>query len=260
MILPTLFLSHGAPDLLTSEASARHFLENVADLVPAPKFVAVASAHWCTQKAAVDVSVKPATIHDFVGFGVELEHVKYPARGAPDAAKKAVALLRAAGIPCDERERGLDHGAWVPLALIWPHADVPVFQVSLSPGQGPAYHLDLGRALAPLAAGGGLVVGSGGAVHNLGSLGTRDAPWARAFDDWLVAAVEAGDEDALVNWRENAPDARLAHPTDEHYLPLLVAFGAAGQGARGRPMHRSWTYGTLSMTAFTFSTTLAKAG
>src|SRR5262245_4384442 len=117
MTLPTLFLSHGAPDLLTSEATARHFLENLADLMPAPRFITVASAHWSTPRPAGDVSAKQATLHDFFGFGAELERVTYPARGAPEPAKKAVALLRSAGIPCDERERGLDHGAWVPLAL-----------------------------------------------------------------------------------------------------------------------------------------------
>jgi 4,5-DOPA dioxygenase extradiol len=260
MTLPTLFLSHGAPDLLTSEAAARNFLEGLSELVSAPRFIVVASAHWCTLRPAVDVSAKPATLHDFFGFGVELERVMYPARGSPDAARKAVALLRERDFPCDERERGLDHGAWVPLVLAWPRADVPVFQVSISPGLGPAHHLALGRALAPLASAGGLVIGSGGAVHNLGELGTKDAPWARAFDDWLVAAVEAGNEEALVAWRENAPDAALAHPTDEHYLPLLVALGAAGPGARGRPLHRSFTYGTLSMTAFTIATTGAMAG
>ena len=260
MTLPTLFLSHGAPDLLTSEVAARHFLENLGDQVPAPKFIAVASAHWCTQRTAVDVSAKPATIHDFFGFGVDLERVTYAARGAPEAAKRTAARLRENGIACDERERGLDHGAWVPLSLAWPHADVPVFQVSLSPGLGPAHHLELGRALAPLAAEGGLVLGSGGAVHNLGALGAKEPPWSRAFDDWLVAAVESGDEEALVDFRERGPDAALAHPTDEHFLPLLVAFGAAGKGARGRTLHRSFTYGTLSMTSFMLSSGRPPAG
>src|SRR5262249_25478019 len=103
MTLPTLFLSHGAPDLLTSEATARHFLENLTDLLPAPRFIAVASAHWTTQRTAVDVSAKQTTLHDFVGFGVELERVTYPARGAPEAAKKAIAHLRSRGIECDAR-------------------------------------------------------------------------------------------------------------------------------------------------------------
>ena len=178
--------------------------------------------------------------------GVQTCALPISARGAPEATRNAVALLREHGLSCDERERGLDHGAWVPLVLAWPRADVPVFQVSLSPGLGPAHHLALGRALAPLAAAGGLVIGSGGAVHNLGELGTKDAPWARAFDDWLVAAVEAGNEEALVAWRENAPDARLAHPTDEHYFPLLVALGAAGKNARGRSAGGSVEIGRAS--------------
>jgi 4,5-DOPA dioxygenase extradiol len=253
MTLPTLFLSHGAPDLLTSEAPARHFLENLADQLPAPRFIALISAHWCTQRPSVDVSARPATIHDFVGFGVELDRLSYPARGAPDDARRAVELIRAAGMECNERERGLDHGAWVPLSLIWPRADIPVFQVALSPGMGIEHHFELGRALAPLAADGGLVVGTGGAVHNLSEMGEVEAPWAARFEEWLVAAAEAGDEAALRAYRTKAPDAQLAHPTPEHLLPLFVALAAAGDGAKGRTLHKSWTHGTLSMASFAFS-------
>jgi len=259
MTLPTLFLSHGAPDLLTSEAPARHFLENLADQLPAPRFIVVASAHWCTQRPSVDVSARPTTIHDFVGFGVELERLNYPARGAPEQARRAVELLRAHGIECSERERGLDHGAWVPLSLVWPRADVPVFQVSLSPGMGVPHHFELGSALAPLAAEGGLVIGSGGAVHNLNELGASDAGFATRFEDWLIEAAEAGDKDGLLSFATRAPEARHAHPTNEHLLPLLFAFGAAGDGARGRTLHRTFTHDTLSMLAFAFSPTIAAA-
>lgn len=248
----TLFLSHGAPDLLISETPARRFLEGLAESLPPPKFVAVASAHWVTRTPVVDVSARPTTIHDFSGFGAELERFAYPARGAPDAARRAIALLRAAGIECGERERGLDHGAWVPLALIWPHADVPVFQISLQPALGAEHHLKLGRALAPLGADGGLLIGSGGAVHNLGEIGTDDAAFAREFDEWLLKRAEAGDADALVKFATEGPEAARSHPTDEHFLPLLVALGAAGQGAKGRVLHRSFTYGTLSMASFEF--------
>jgi 4,5-DOPA dioxygenase extradiol len=200
----------------------------------------------------VDVSARPTTIHDFSGFGAEFERFTYPARGAPEAARRAIALLRANGIECGERERGLDHGAWVPLALIWPRADVPVFQLSLQPALGAEHHLKLGRALEPLGAEGGLVIGSGGAVHNLGEIGADDVGFAREFDEWLVKCVEAGDADSLVHYNTKAPQAARAHPSDDHFLPLLVALGAAGDKARGGVLHRSFTYGTLSMAAFEF--------
>jgi 4,5-DOPA dioxygenase extradiol len=252
LTLPTLFISHGAPDLLISEAPARRFLEGLAESLPRPEFVAVASAHWLTRTPAVDVSARPATLHDFAGFGAELERFRYAARGAPAAARRALELLRANGFECGERERGLDHGAWVPLALLWPRADVPVFQVSLQPGLGAEHHFKLGRALEPLTGEGGLVIGSGGATHNLTELGGTDPGFAREFDEWLVKCVEAGDADSLVDYDTKAPQAARAHPSDDHFLPLLVALGAAGEKAQGRVLHRSFTYGTLSMAAFEF--------
>jgi 4,5-DOPA dioxygenase extradiol len=254
MTLPTLFVSHGAPDLLTSEAPARLFLEGLAASLPQPRFVVMASAHWLTRAPAVDVSTRPATLHDFVGFGVDLERVKYPARGAPEEARRAKELLRAGNLECAERERGLDHGAWVPMALLWPRADVPVFQISLQPGLGAEHHFKLGRLLAPLTQDGGMVIGSGSATHNLSEIGGDDPGFAHEFEAWLVKTAEAGDFEALEDYAKRAPQAARAHPTEDHYLPLLVALGAAGEGARGRALHRSFTYGTLSMATFEFRT------
>jgi 4,5-DOPA dioxygenase extradiol len=180
----------------------------------------------------------------------------YPATGSPALAERIVELVSAAGLACHSVERGLDHGAWSPLTLIYPGAEVPVLQLALQPALGPAHHFALGRALQSLPGEGVLVLGSGGATHNLGALRWGGGPtpaWASQFDDWLADAAVRGDGEAMVDYQRQAPQARQNHPTAEHYLPILVALGAAGVGARGRTLHRSFTYGSLSMAAYAFA-------
>lgn len=253
--MPTVFISHGAPSLVLETNPARDFLARLAGQLPQPRAIVVASAHWETRTPAVDSSAHPATIHDFSGFPAELYAMHYRVPGSPALAGEIADLLTAAGLPATLVERGIDHGAWSPLTLIYPHANVPVLQIALQPALGAAHHLQLGQALSRLAATGVLVLGSGGATHNLGSLrmGAVQAPtWVTAFDDWLVDSAVRGDAEALVDYQRQAPNARQNHPTAEHYLPILVALGAAGPGARGDVLHRSITYGTLSMTAVAF--------
>jgi 4,5-DOPA dioxygenase extradiol len=142
--------------------------------------------------------------------------------------------------------------------LGWPEADIPIFQLSVQPQESPAHHIALGRKLGPLREEGVLVMGSGSATHNLRALvrgggDTEPEPWARAFDDWLAETLAKGDEAALADYRRQAPYARENHPTDEHFLPLHVAFGAAGEGAHGKPLHRSFTLGNLSMASYAFA-------
>jgi 4,5-DOPA dioxygenase extradiol len=221
--------------------------------VPKPKAIVAVSAHWNTEQPAVSLAAKPETIHDFYGFPDALYRLRYDAPGAPELAER-VAGLTGAG---RDANYGLDHGAWVPAMLGWPAADIPIFQLSVQPYMTPAHHITLGRKLAPLRDEGVLVMGSGSAIHNLrrlvrGQHDTPPEPWAKAFDDWVAETVEKGDEAALANYRSEAPHARDAHPTDEHFLPLHVAFGAAGKGARGRALHRSFTSGNLSMAAYAF--------
>ncbi len=252
--LPTLFLSHGAPDVVLRDTPARSFLAGLAATLPHPRALVVCSAHWEEPAPLVESGAMPRTIHDFGGFPDEMYGLRYPAHGDPELATRITALLSGAGFAARTQDRGFDHGVWTPLLLAWPRADVPVVAVSLVSGGDGATHQRLGAALAPLRHEGVLVLGSGSAVHNLRELapGRPPAPWAVAFDDWLVARCEAGDSDALAHWRERAPEARRAHPTPEHFLPLLVALGAAGPGARGRVLHRSWDYGSLAMTAVAF--------
>ena len=254
MSMPTLFVSHGSPMLyLEKDVPARAFLASLGQQVPRPKAILAVSAHWNTEQPAVSLAAKPETIHDFYGFPEALYRLRYDAPGAPELAARVAALTGAARDP----GYGLDHGAWVPAMLGWPEADIPIFQLSVQPYMTPAHHLALGRKLAALREEGVLVMGSGSATHNLRRLvrGQHDAPpepWAKAFDDWVADKVETGDEAALANYRNEAPHAREAHPTDEHFLPLHVAFGAAGKGARGRALHRSFTSGNLSMATYAF--------
>ncbi len=186
-----------------------------------------------------------------------------PALGAPELARRVQGLLDAAGLGCElDEARGLDHGAWVPLTLMYPGAEVPVAQLSLQTPGGPGHHLALGRALAPLRDEGILVLASGGATHNLhayfaGGHG-EDAPalaQVTDFEAWLVDAVAAGRTDDLLDYRARAPHGAWNHPSDEHLLPLFVAIGAgagAGGEAKGRCLHRSHARAVLSMAAFAF--------
>jgi 4,5-DOPA dioxygenase extradiol len=238
---------------LEQDVPGRTFLANLGGLVPKPQAIVAVSAHWCTEQPAVSLTARPETIHDFYGFPEALYRLHYDAPGAPDLARRVAELTGA--VPA---EYGLDHGAWVPALLAWPDADIPIFQLSVQPYMTPAHHIALGRRLSSLKDEGILVMGSGSATHNLRRLqrGHHDLPpesWAKAFDDWVADTVEKGDEAALANYRAEAPYARDAHPTDEHFLPLHVAFGAAGEGAKGKPLHRSFTSGNLSMAAYAFA-------
>jgi 4,5-DOPA dioxygenase extradiol len=253
--LPSLFVSHGAPTLAIEPGPAHEFLKGLGAKWPKPAAIVVASAHWLTAAPTVDGAARPETIHDFGGFPQEMYEIAYPAPGDPGLAERIRGRLAGAGFAARVAERGLDHGAWVPLMLAYPLADVPVVQVSLQPQLGAAHHLALGRALAGLGDEGVLVIGSGSATHNLAEIrfgGGMPAGWAVAFDEWLCAAASAGDAEALVDYRRRAPHAARNHPSEELYFPLLVALGGGGPGARGEVLHRSMTFGSLSMTDIAF--------
>ena len=254
---PSLFVSHGSPMLAVEDGPARRFLAEYGRSLPRPEAVAVVSAHWETEAPAVGGSAAPTTIHDFGGFPQALYRLRYPAPGAPDWAARAARALGAGGEPAViASDRGLDHGAWVPLMLLFPEADVPVFQVSVQPRLGPAHMERIGRLLAPLRDRGLMVVGSGSLTHNLGRLdwsgGNGSDPAARDFADWIAAATERNDRRALLNYRKEAPGAILHHPTEEHLLPLFAAMGAGDPSRPGQRIHASATYGSLMMDAFAF--------
>ena len=256
---PTLFLSHGSPMHALDSGRAGRVWQAIAAALPRPRAVLVASAHWETSLPMLSGGREHETIHDFNGFPPELYRVRYDASGSPEVADQAAALLREAGhTPAVNACRGLDHGAWVPLRWMYPERDVPVVQLSVQPALGTAHHLRLGEALAPLAHEGVLVIGSGHVTHNLRDWFAHhgeDKPLAYAvqFSDWLHELLIAGDRESLLAYRDIAPGAARAHPTEEHFLPLFVALGAAGPEARATRMHAAIEEAALAMDAYSFA-------
>lgn len=261
--LPTLFVSHGAPTLAVEDGPARRFLAGWGAHSDVPNAILVVSAHWeCNGGPAVGTTEQPSTLHDFGGFPRELYEIQYAAPGAPSVAAQTIELLRDAGYEVtSDNVRGLDHGAWVPLRLMYPDADIPVFQVSLIQGAGPAEHYRLGNALQALRAQGVLIMGSGSLTHNLyefGGHGLNDAAphWVVDFTNWIAEALAAGRVSTLMDYRRRAPYAERNHPTEEHLLPLFVALGAAGEQAVATHLHSSHTYGILAMDVYSFAATV----
>jgi 4,5-DOPA dioxygenase extradiol len=255
--LPAIFVSHGAPTLAIEPSPAREFLAGLGREIDSrfgrPEAVVAVSAHWETSVPAASAAALPATIHDFGGFPDELYRMRYPAPGAVSTAQEVVRRLAAAGIAATtDPDRGLDHGAWVPLRLMYPEADVPVAQLSIQPSRDPRYHHRIGEAPRPVREEGVLLLGSGSITHNLRELSARpseEAPHVRQFVDWIADRAEAGDAASLLDYRRLAPHAERNHPTDEHLLPLFVVLGAAPAG-RLRRIHASVTFGSLRMDAF----------
>ncbi len=258
MMMPVLFLSHGAPSLPLEAGETGTAWRQLGAQLPKPSAILVISAHWETRILTVSRAVQPETIHDFSGFPEELYRLQYPAPGAPQMAEAAAQALQQAGIPVLlDDTHGLDHGAWVPLSFMFPQADIPVAQLSLQPEQDPAWHLALGRALRPLREQGVLIVGSGAITHNLRAVfrhppGEPVPEWVTGFRDWIAARIKAGDLDALCAYRTLAPNAAQNHPTDEHLLPLFVALGAASKVDGARHLNQVTTFGLLAMDAWLF--------
>jgi 4,5-DOPA dioxygenase extradiol len=255
---PALFVSHGSPTLPLQSGPAVDFLKGLGGRLDRPEAILMVSAHWDTDRPAVSAARNPETIHDFYGFPPELYRLRYPAPGAPRLAERASALLQQKGMETDiDPGRGLDHGAWTSLYLMYPEADIPVAQFSIQSHLGPAHHVKLGEALRPLRDEGVLIMASGGATHNLRELsmrrGSRVAePWTVEFNEWLADAVLARREDDLVDYRRRAPHAVRNHPTDEHLIPLFVAVGAGDPGGRTERLHSSVESGVISMDAYRF--------
>jgi 4,5-DOPA dioxygenase extradiol len=257
-MLPALFLSHGSPLLALTESPARTFLRGLGRELGEPSAILVASAHWETAAPTLNSVTRNATIHDFYGFPPALYAMRYEPPGAPALAAKAAGLLSEAGLTSTiDTDRGLDHGAWVPLVLMYPQADVPVLQLSIQSHLDPAYHLRLGRALQPLRMENVLIVGSGSFTHNLSRL-RREAvdgpqpPDVVAFADWFDAAIAERRLEDLLDYRALAPYAIQQHPTDEHLLPLYIALGSGGEATTPQRLHSSSMYSGLRMDAYAF--------
>ncbi|MGI9132898.1 MAG: DODA-type extradiol aromatic ring-opening family dioxygenase, partial [Rhodoferax sp.] len=231
---PVLFISHGAPTMAIEPGLIGQQLRALGARLPAIRAVLVVSPHWQTREVVVMATAQPQTLYDFGGFPASLYALTYPAPGAPALAALSARTLSAAGyqVQLDDR-RGLDHGAWVPLFHLLPEAQVPVFQVSMPYTLTTAEALQLGRALAPLREQGVLIMGSGSMTHNLGEFrgpATQASPYVQEFESWVDQAVLGNQVDALVNYRQLAPHAQRAHPSEEHLLPLLESLGAQRPG------------------------------
>lgn len=236
--LPSLYISHGSPMTALEPGQVGPRLAELAAGLQRPRAIVMASAHWLARTPLVSSTAAPETIHDFGGFPDALYQLQYPAPGAPELAQDVAERLQAAGLkPAVDPNRGLDHGAWVPLRYLYPQADIPVLQVSIQPMLGPAHQFAMGRALAPLREQGVLLIGSGSITHNLHEWRNypqgKEAPYVRPFIEWVEQKLGADDIPALFDYRQQAPFAAQAHPTDEHLLPLYFAMGAAGSDALG---------------------------
>ncbi len=233
--------------------AVREVWEGLARDLPRPKAILIASAHWETDIPAVTGTAQPETIHDFHGFPKPLYEIQYPAKGDPELASRALALLKDFRATADP-VRGLDHGAWSPLLYMYPKADVPVVQVAVQTALGTRHHLEVGRALAPLAREGVLIVGSGHMTHNLRDRGNGGiAPYALEFQDWVKQRIDRHALGELADYRRLSPAGVRAHPTDEHFLPLFVALGAAGEDYKAERQYDGIEMGALAMDAYRFT-------
>ncbi|RDY08237.1 4,5-DOPA dioxygenase extradiol, partial [Mucuna pruriens] len=256
----TFYISHGSPMLAIDDSiPAWKFLKSWKEVFPQkPSAILVISGHWDTDVPTVNVVDHNETIYDFYGFPKPMYKLKYPAPGAPHVAKRVKELVQASGLSRvnEDRKRGLDHGTWVPLMLMYPEADIPVCQLSVSSDRDGTYHYNLGKALAPLKDEGVLIIGSGSAIHNLRAIGPRGspaAPWALEFDSWLKNSLIQGRYEEVNQFDEKAPHAKLAHPWPDHFFPLHVAMGAAGENSKAKLVHDSWDGGSISYASFGFT-------
>lgn len=252
---PVLFVSHGAPDVLLKPGATVALWKRLGADLPRPRAILVISAHWASREPTVSTVTRPETIHDFGGFPPALYAMQYPAPGAPELATRVRNLLREAGLPCAETpERGLDHGAWIPLTAMYPEADIPVVQLALQPNAGTDWHRRLGAALRPLRDEGVLILASGAVTHNFGWLtwGENSKPYeaARSFANWLAEALSRDDRPTLLNYRQASAHGAAAHPSEEHLLPLFAALGAANPGEIPVRLEPEYTYGGLAMDAY----------
>jgi 4,5-DOPA dioxygenase extradiol len=255
--IPSLFVSHGSPMLALEEEPTAVFLRGLAKTLPRPSAIIVASAHYEADIMTITGSPTPPTIHDFHGFPDALYAARYPAPGDPALARRMEELLKggreAARI---DPARGLDHGAWSPLLLMYPQADIPVVEISVAPHRDARWHYHIGRLLAPLREEGILILGTGNLTHNLREAMRghhASAPgWVSEFAQWVAENTENGNVEALLQWETLAPHAHRNHPTAEHFLPFFVALGAAGDSFHATRLHQETTLGVLAMDAYAF--------
>lgn len=253
-----LFVPHGSPNFALKPGAAGAAISALAAKLPRPRAILLISAHWATDIATVGAAEQPPTIHDFHGFPAELQAITYPAHGDRVLGEQILAALYAAGFEARiDTQRGLDHGAWIPLRQMYPAADIPVVTLSLQPHRGTEHHFRLGTVLAALPASGVLIVASGNLTHNLADYQAagRDsavAGYVHPFAEWVWKQLERGSSEALLRYRNLAPNAARAHPSEEHLLPLHVALGAAGNLWHAERLYSGIDDHVLAMDSFAF--------
>jgi 4,5-DOPA dioxygenase extradiol len=262
-ILPTLFISHGPPDLLVTDCPSQKFLQMLGKKMPAPSGIIVVSAHWQCDQLTISNNEWPRTVYDFgPGFNEALYRMDYPAHGSSEIVDEIQDCLNRQSIDSQiVHDQGLDHGAWIPLKLMYPKADIPIVQISLMKEESATTHWRTGRALASLRLKNYLLIGSGSITHNLKdameSFTTKEAiatpDYATTFCQWLDRQVQTRRIEQLLDWLNMAPESRRVHPTDEHFLPFFFALGAAGPDWQGKLEHQSFLYSTIGMGAYSFS-------
>lgn len=248
--MPALFIGHGNPMNVITDNPFRKEWEKIGKELPAPAAILCVSAHWLTRGTAVTMSEKPRTIHDFGGFPPEMYRQQYPAPGATEMAQAAIDTVKYAAIQPDT-QWGLDHGAWCVLKAMYPEANVPVFQLSIDYGRPAQYHYELARELAFLRSRGVLIIGSGNVVHNLGMMnpGGKAFDWAIEFDSFVQTHIAQNTPQPLIDFEKQGTLARMAHPTPDHYLPLLYVLGARDKDDEAAFFNTAMDMGSVSMTS-----------
>lgn len=258
-MLPSLFIAHGSPLLAIENNEYTKFLTKLGQTLPKPKAVILFSAHWESKIQKVSNVDQYRTIYDFGGFDEALYRIEYPAKGDNQIAKEIEDLFTNNGVSfASETQRGLDHGAWIVLRLLYPNADIPVISMSVNSNLTPEEQYKIGKALSVLRANDILIIASGGTVHNLAALKWSDNgqvdSWALEFDDWLAHHLDKWDLPSLFKYDSLAPNAEFAVPPygKEHFIPIFYAMGAADNHQKATLLHRSFRYGNLSHSVWQF--------
>ena len=254
-----LFVPHGAPTFALNPGAAGAAMSEVVLKLKPPRAIVVVSPHWQTRKPTVSAAAQLETIHDFHGFPAALYALQYPAKGSAEVAREVAAALRLAGLEvAEDSQHGLDHGAWQPLRQMFPDAEVPIVPLSMQAHAGPAHALRIGQSLSALTETGIWVVASGNITHNLGdwhvaaSTGGQTPAYVQRFADWVHDTLIAHAHTQLLNYRQHNTDGRQAHPSEDHLLPLFVALGAAGPGARAQAFYRGISDYVIAMDGYAF--------
>ena len=254
--MPVLFIGHGSPMNALANNRYTQTLSQLGKKIPTPKAILVLSAHWLSQGTWVTQMAKPRTIHDFGGFPQALFDVEYPAPGSPETAALIQSVIIDPKIQLDSSEWGLDHGTWSVLRHLYPAAEIPVLQMSLSYRESPEYHFKLGEDLARLREMGVLILGSGNIVHNLRKIqwdeNAKPYDWAIEFDEWIKTKIEERNFKEILLGPTASAAGRLSVPTVDHYLPLLSVLGAASAPDELRFEYEEMQNGSISMRSFSF--------